>query len=392
MTRHGARRMVRTLVQRDVARRLGNRLVAWLATAFAAWSLTLLIAVALTESRFGPSEYAFHACLIAVLGSLPAFLAAPVRVSSGIEAVRRADRGAAVEAWLDYPGGPAERLLESRACEALSIATIAGFGRPEPTKTARTVVASLFALGFISFAVAQIVSVYSGYDVSLTYPDKEIPDFVAQRDLEAAQEDSLILAPGSIPEDYPDEQRDAPGARDYGIAASRDSEPLAEPDFVATGESGVDMGESGAATGGPEGTGNKPARTFDQTVAGNKPRSGSVDGQIDDDGDRNPVGSDGATSGEARTPGWTGTGRALESSPLVDYRARFERQLVEATGKETRLGDEPSAELVSAAITEFYASFDARIAVGATIDPGLALVMKAWRQAFGAGTGSEAGK
>jgi len=196
-----------------VARRLGIRLVAWIATAFATWSLALLIAVVLAESRFGPSEYAFHAGIIAVLGSLPAFLAAPVRVSSGIEAVRRADRGAAVEAWLDYQGGPAERLLESRACEALSIAAIAGFGRPRPTKTALAVVASFFALGFISFALAQIVSVYSGYGVSLTYPDKEIPDFVAQRDLEAAQADSLILAPGTIPEDYPDEQRDAPGAR-----------------------------------------------------------------------------------------------------------------------------------------------------------------------------------
>jgi hypothetical protein len=390
MTRIVARRMVRKLAGSDVAKRLGNRVVAWAATAFAAWGMALLVAVVLAESRAGPSEYMFHSFIMAALGSLPAFLAAPVKASSGLEAVRRADRGAAVEAWLDYPGGPAERLLETRACEALSIAAIAGFGRPRPTKTARLFVTLLFALGCASFAIAQIVSVYSGYGVSLTYPDKEIPDFVAQRDLAASEGTSVILAPGAPADDLPDEQRDAPGARDYGIATPRDNESLAEPDFVATGESGVAMGEPGSATGDTEVTGNKPVRTFDRAAAGKKPRSGSIDGQDDDDGDRKPAGSEGVNSGEAREPGWTGTGRALESSPFVDYRARFERQLTEATGKETRLGDTPSAELVSEAITEFYTSFDANIAVSATVDPGLARVMEAWRKAFGAGT--EAGE
>lgn len=384
MTRLGARRMVRTLVRRDVARRLGNRLVAWISTAFAAWSLALLIAVILAESRFGPSEYAFHAGIIAVLGLLPAFLAAPVRISSGIEAVRRADRGAAVEAWLDYQGGPAERLLESRACEALSIATIAGFGRPQPTKTARVVVASLFAFGFLSFAIAQIVSVYSGYGVSLTYPDKEIPDFVAQRDLEAAQEESWLVVPGLDQEQSSQNQVDAPGAREYGISAPRGNELLVEPDFVAHSEPGGETMISDAST---EKSGIKPGQAPDRATAGRNPRTGTAGTNAAEDHTRNTAGPETNASGEARTPGWEGTGRAMDSSPLVDYRARFEQQLTESTGKETRLGNTPSAELVSAAITEFYTSFDTHIAIGSTIDSGLARVMEAWREAFGTGTG-----
>jgi len=389
VTRIGARRMVRKLVRADVAKRLGNRFVAWAATASAAWGLALLVSVALAESSSGPSEFAFHAFIIATLGSLPAFLAAPVRVSSGLESVRRADREAAVEAWLDYQGGPAERLLETRACEALSIATIAGFSRPRPGKSARAFVASLFALGVVSFSIAQIVSVYSGYGVSLTYPDKEIPDFVAQRDRAAAEEEPVILAPGAAAEDLPDEQRDAPGARDYGIATPRDDDSLAEPDFVAEAESGSEAAHPETAAGGAE---NDPARATARAKTMKSPRSGAIGADEADDSARNRAGQEGATSGEARAPGWEGAGGAIESSPLVDYRARFERHLTEVTGKETRLGNAPSAELVSAAIAEFYASFDARIAVGAAIDPGLARVMEAWHQTFNAGAGSGASK
>lgn len=387
MTAAGARRMVRKLVRADVARRLGNRFAVWSAVAFASWSMALLVAVALAESGFGPSEFSFHAFIIAILGSLPAFLAAPVRNSSGLEAVRRADREAAVEAWLDYPGGPAERLLETRAREALSIAAITGFGRPRPGKAARAFAASLFALGFVSFSIAQIVSVFSGYGVSLTYPDKEIPDFVAQRNLAAAEEESLILAPGSGAEDLPGAQRDAPGARGYGAGEPGDDAALVEPDFVADGASGALATEPGAASGG---TGTMPAKAAGRSTAGESARSGTGGGDAGDESNSNPDGSEGVTSGESLAPGWEGAGRSIESSPLVDYRARFERQLTEATGKETRLGDAPSAELVSAAIAEFYASFDARVAVSAAIDPGLVRVMEAWRQAFGAGT--EAGE
>lgn len=380
MTGLGARRMVRRLVRADVARRLANRFVAWAATAFAAWSMLLLAAVVLAESRSGPSEFAFHACVMALLGSLPAFLAAPLRSSAGLEAVRRADRQAAVEAWLDYRGGPAERLLETRACEALSIAAIAGFGRPHPGKAARVFVTSLFAIGILSFGIAQIVSVYSGYGVSLTYPDKEIPDFIAQRDLAAGEAESLILVPGSEQGNQPEPQPDAPGARGYGSAEPASDETLAEPDFVAAGDSGTRSVESRTDN---AGTGEKPPRVADGAQTGKNTRQGGVGDDGSDGIDQNRAGAEGKSSAEARAPGFKGSGRAIESSPLVDYRARFERQFAEATGRETRLGDAPSAELVSTAIAEFYASFDARIAVGATIDPGLLRVMEAWRRAFG---------
>ncbi|OHD26893.1 MAG: hypothetical protein A2Y38_12645 [Spirochaetes bacterium GWB1_59_5] len=378
MTKAGARRMVHRLILADVAKRLGNRFVAWAATAFAAWSLALLVAVTLAESSFGPSAFIFHALVMAVLGSLPAFLAAPVKASSGSQALRRADREAAAEAWLDYTGGPAERLLERRACEALSIATITGLGRPRPTRTARILVASLFALGFVSFAIAQIVSVYSGYGVSLTYPDKEIPDFVAQRDATSAEENAVIMAPGIDPEKLSDEQRDAPGARRYGDSGSAEDEALMEPDFVAPGDTGIGAAKSDS---GDDSIQDTTAPSAGRSAQARSPGSGAIGGENAENGDE----GSGDSTGEACAPGWEGSGLAIESSPFVDYRARFERQLTEATGKETQLGDRPSAELVSAAITEFYASFDARVAVGVTMEPGLTRAMELWRRAFSSG-------
>ncbi len=398
MTRTGARRMVQFLALADLARRLAFRFTAWLATALAAWSLALLAAVALAESRFGPSPQSFHAFIMAAVAALPAFLAAPFRSSSGLDAVRRSDRGAAVESWLDYPGGPAENLLETRACEALSVAALSGFGRPRPPQKARAIVAALFAVALAAFVVAQTVSIRAGYGISISYPVKEIPDFVALRDAVRPDAEPGIVAPVAVPGD----ERDAPGARRYA-GGQPDEETLAEPDFVATG--GPDEGAGGQGQSDAGGNaGKKPATAASRTARsapdgqsskGDADRGdardddGGDDHRSDDDsGDSDPGDAElGDSPEEARTPGYQGAGRSLESSPLVDYRARFERQLAEATGTETELGDAPSAELVSAAIASFYASFDARVAVGQPLDPSLARVQESWRKAFGAGAG-----
>ncbi|GAB1455963.1 hypothetical protein MASR2M48_12700 [Spirochaetota bacterium] len=72
----------------------------------------------------------------------------------------------------------------------------------------------------------------------------------------------------------------------------------------------------------------------------------------------------------------------MDPSPLVDYTARFERLFTEALGKETVLGEAPSAEMVSEAIAEYYASFDIRVIVNPMIDPTLARLQASWRRAF----------
>jgi hypothetical protein len=371
--------MVRSLVWADLSRKLGYRLLAWAGTAFSAWSLAILAAVVLAETAYAPSPLSFHAFVMAALGSLPAFLAAPFRAGSGLEAVRRSDREAAVESWLGYAGGPAERILATRASEALSVASLTGFGRPRPSRAARTVVAWLFAAGLAAFLVAQVVSVRSGYGISLTYPDKEIPDFVAERD--AATDDAYdgIVAPGAALE----EEEDAPGERRYAGSGPKDDDALAEPDFVSADGTTPDFSQ-GDAEPGETGSDSRKAPQAARSSRDGAGRSAPAAGTDNAAGGKE-AGSD--SSGEARAPGWEGLGRAIDASPLVDYRARFERQLAETSGRETALGNQPSAELVSAAVAEFYASFDARVAVGAPADPAIVRVQEAWRRAFGTEAG-----
>ncbi len=375
------RRMVRALVWADLSRKLGFRMLAWAGTAFAAWGFAIFAAVVLAETEYAPSPLSFHAFVMAALGSLPAFLAAPFKAGSGLEAVRRSDRKAAVESWLGYAGGPAERILATRAFEALSVASLSGFGRPKPSRTARSVVAWLFAAGLAAFLVAQVVSVRSGYGISLTYPDKEIPDFVAERDAATVDAYDGIVAPGAAPEA---EEEDAPGERRYAGSGPKDEDALAEPDFVSADGAAPSFSQGDAGPGEP----GSDRKQKPQAAKSPRPGPGQAAPSPGTDGgaDGEDAGSD--SSGEARAPGWEGRGRAIDASPLVDYRARFERQLAESSGRETTLGDEPSAELVSAAVAEFYSSFDARVAVGAAADPAIVRVQEAWRRAFG----SEAGR
>jgi len=174
-----------------------------------------------------------------------------------------------------------------------------------------------------------------------------------------------------------------PGERRYAGAGSENEDLAAEPDF---GKDTKGDGEEDVVTSVPSG-----ARRFEEEMAAREQGSrAAATGKSAEGAELKPA--DGSSppgsrdaSGEARLPGWEGTGRAIDESPLVDYRARFERQLSETTGTETTLGSKPSAEMVSAAISEYYASFDARVAVEQPVDPGLALAMEAWMKAFGAG-------
>jgi hypothetical protein len=375
MTRTEPKRILRALAARDLAWRLGYRLAAWLSTSLFIWSLAILVAVILVDTPGAPSAASFHAAIMAAIGSLPAFLAFPFRAGSGLEAARRADMNAAIESWLDYGGGPARRALEAGAFEALSVAAISGFLRPPRSRGARVAVPSIFLAGLATFAAAQLLSVSSGYGLSLSYPVKLLPDAVAPSADSGGSELPGILAPA------PDEAADRgePGARRYAGSSGEEAEdsaldaPGANPEPGSVGEArdalGIERAERALAPRESPSAG-KPDR---RAVPGGPRGSG-------DDADSRGAAD---SSGEARSPGWEGRGTALDASPLIDYRARIERRLTEITGRETILGDSPSAEMLSAAIGEYYASFDARVAVSSPVSPVIAGFMEAWRRAFG---------
>ncbi len=417
MKYQNSRRMLRSLVRADLKARLRDRALLWAATLFLGWSLALFLAVGLAETRFAPSEMVFHGYLMALLASLPAFLLAPFNAASGLKAVRRSDTNARIESWLDYDGGPAGRLLEKGAFEALSIASLAGFGRPRPARRVQALMFWFTSSGLALFVVAQLVSVGSGYGLSLSYPDKEIPDFVAERDNALAESAPPIVAPGLNLEDA----TGTPGERHQAGLPSQSGDSLEEPDFVsdehgqADAEPGVARNDgvpgseytqtAGSARAERQDPGRaKPAAGQARATAGAARSPGGDGGSTD----RKPGGresdrqSSGAARGadqngrdagqgdqnpdqEGRAPGWEGSGRAIEASPLVNYRARFERQLADLSGKETTLGSRPSAERISAAVAEWYASYDVRVVVTSPVEPELARIQEAWRQAFGSG-------
>jgi len=384
-----AARMVRKLERSDILHRLGFRLAAWASVAFAVWAISLFVSVCFDEgSALWLPPLTFHTIVLAAIGFLPAFMAAPFDPSSGIQAIRRVDKDTAVESWLEYPAHrtehPASRLLEKNAFVVLSVAAIAGFGRPKPSRPLRLAVVAMASFGLLAFVSSQMLSIQLGYGVSLSYPDKSIVENALERTVAQADDTGYLVVPAA--DGTPDDETDAPGSRRYAGPGFRDAEALGEPDVTVAGRAGDSAEELKSA---------KESSGYATPKKGADPSSGTAEngsyqaGKGSSPGEVTP-GTDspgtGDTTGQARTPGYEGSGSALEASPLVDYRARFERQISESSGTETTLGKTPSSEVVSAAIAAYFSSFDLRVVIGQPIEPTLARVQESWSQAFGTGT------
>jgi len=372
-----ARRLVaslRRLAFRDASIRLLHRLVAWLATALAGYALLVLVAVATADSALALGPMAFHAIALTLAGSLPAFLAYPFPSTRGLELLRRLDSDASVEAWLDYDEGPAGPLLERRARLALELAKLR-YHRPRPSRRGFRACLGLGAIGLIALATAQALSLADGRGLSLGYPRERQADVIAR--LQGLEATGTVSEAASIEPDL-DDVRQGSGA--HGLrrrAPSDQDEALAEPDFIALRDA---ASEASDETTGPKAAPRRAASADDRRGA-SAPGSEAL-GSLS--GGHGPGDDGGRDQGEARAPGYEGRGRALAPSPLIDYRVRFERELAEATGRETRLGANPSAELLTGAIRDYYASFDLRVSPVAERDPLIHALEAAWARAFGA--------
>ena len=371
MKAYTAQRAIRRLALTDAAIRIAHRLAFWAATALVVWSADIVVATVTALP-----ETVFHTIMMTAAAALPAFLLVPCRSSLGLEAVRRIDRKAAIESWLSYRGGPASRMLEARAAEALSVADIVGFGRPRLSKAAHTALLGLAGAGLCLFAASQIISLRAGYGLSLLYPDKSVDAVVVRRSLEANQSQRRYLSP--LPLERPAEARDAPGARRSGVPDDQLDEQGARPTFGRPDTRDAMNDTAPAAAGGV---------AAPQEPGAGAPDRGASTGQPSGSGSRRPADDqhEDRTGSVAQSPGYTGTGRAMSGSPLVDYRARLERLFAESTGTETALGSQPSAETVAQTVRYIFSSFDARVVVGQSDDPATASVLDAWRAAFAAG-------
>ena len=361
-----ARRSTLRLARRDAAARALAGALRWASACFLVWSLAILASV-----LYEYPPLAYHALMVVILGTLPAFLFWPPVPGAFMSLVRRVDERSAVEAWLEYEGGPADRLLETRAADVLRVR--AAFepvrARPGPAFLAAT------AAGLAAFIAAQALSMAAGYGVSLGYADRSVRDEAVRLAEDAGvvpEADSLVTR------DVPDAGDPAPLARRPGDMAD-EAFPLPSDGMSPTTglRSGDESPEAGTA-------GGRPEADSEATGTGQgEPDPGDVAGAVSPGDASSGEGEDGM--GSSRAPGWEGAGQALAASPLVDYRAAFERAYVERTGRDSALGGKAAPGAAGRAIADYYASFDVRVAIDAADSPELELLRRAWTRAFPAG-------
>lgn len=351
----GIRRALLRLAFRQALQRWQIGLWRWLALMAALWGALSLVAVTSELPRL-----LYYGLLMTLLGALPAFLAYPQGGEALVALVRSIDNEAALESYIWQEDGPARTLLAPRAELALRLALLDPPRRPRLHKAFLAVLAAGIAL----FALAQALSLRAGYGISLGYPEKGLlkpPERVEEAEPFPGYRPEFTLVPteggqGEAGREYarPSRGRSAGG----GEAVQRS--PLRRPgNEPAEPESaGAQDGDDEAGAGG-----------------GDKGAGGSEAG-VTGDSDRDAEGPE--PEGTARQFGYEGSGRALESSPLLDYRAVFEREYVARTGEESALGPNIAPALAQESIAAYYGSFSRDLVLSAPAEARLEELKAAW--------------
>ncbi len=329
----------------------------WLALMAALWGGLSLAAVTSELPRL-----AYYGLLMTLLGALPAFIAYPQEGDTAIKLVRRIDSEAALESYLCQEDGPARTLLEPRAALALRLALLDTPRRQGPHKAWL----GAFAIGLALFTLAQALSLRAGYGISLGYPEKGLlkpPERSEEAEPAAGYRPEFTLVPpdggqGEASGRYARPSGGQSVGGDYAApsrALRRPGNEPAEPESA-----GAEDGQDGMGQKGEEGTGS----------AGGADAGASRERGQDEEGPQ--------PEGTARQFGYEGSGRALESSPLLDYRAVFEREYVARTGKESALGPNTAPALAQESIGAYYGSFSRDLILRAPAEARLEELKAAW--------------
>jgi hypothetical protein len=356
------RRGLLRLALRQAALRWRHAFWRWLALMALLWGGLSLAAVLGDLPRL-----VYYGLLLTALGALPALLAYPPEGESLVALVRGIDKDAALESYLCQQRGPARALLLSRAGLALRLALLDPPPRPALSKAWPAVL----AFGIALFALAQGLSLRAGYGISLGYPEKGLLD-EPQRAEEAGAAAELRPEFFLLPPDYGPEEAGSAGARpaggnnaDGGEAPMRSS--LRRPANEAAEPKGADMPEGDETAGGSAedsaggGTGTESGAESGGTAEGPRP------------------------TGSARQFGYEGSGRALEPSPLLDYRAVLEREFVSRTGKESALGPNATPARFQESIAAYYRSFARDLILRSQAESRVEELKAAWLRLNGEG-------
>jgi hypothetical protein len=355
------RRGLMRIALRQAAVRWRDAFWRWLALMALLWGGLSLAAVLGDIPRL-----AYYGLVLTALGALPALLAYPPEGERLVELVRGIDKDAALESYLCQDQGPARALLLDRARLALRLALLDPPPRPALSKAWLAVL----AFGIALFALAQGLSLRAGYGISLGYPEKgaltePLRTEAAGAHAELRPEFSL-LSP-----DFGQEEAGSAGARpagaheaDGGEAATRSplrrpANEAAEPEGANAPEGDEEAGGTAKESGGGSGSG---------SVA---ERGGETEGP--------------RALGSARQFGYEGSGRSLEPSPLLDYRAVFEREYVSRTGEESALGTNAAPALFQESIAAYYRSFARDLILSPQAESRVEELKAAWLRLGGEG-------
>lgn len=346
-----ARKLLLRLLAADTAARLGARARSWLAAALAVYGAAVLASVVVPYP-----PVVFHGLVLSALGLLPVFLFAPAPGDPGMELVRAVDREAAIEAWLSGGHGAARAILERRAAEAIRVASLSG--RPR-RRSGRTSVA-LAAGGLACLILAQPLSLRSGLGWSLSYADRLVAR-TAQRDNGAGADPQAVL----------ELRNDDSSRQDSGALMRERDYPAAELEPLTLDGGSLGLGPARSRVPGnepaaPELPAERDGQTGDGTSSGGG-ASGGAPGAPDESG-----------QGQSSLPGWEGSSRSLIPSPLLDYRAAFQREFALGTGKDAALGDTAPPLAFEGALRDYYGSFDLKVSLDPAGDPVFDALKGAW--------------
>jgi hypothetical protein len=305
---------------------------------------------------------AYYSLVLTALGALPVFLAYPPQGDSILALVRGIDTEAALESYLCQGQGPSRELLEPRALLALRLALLDPPRRPALSR----VWPAVFGLGLALFILAQALSLRAGYGISLGYPEKDllnVPDRIETVEPSAdTRPEFSLLSPGERPA-----EASGPDSRPYGSRDASGGEALSRsPLRRLANEPGEPEGAE--APDADEAEGSRGAGR-DGSANGTDTKEGAEGG-----GDREEP----TRAATGRHFGYEGSGRALESSPLLDYRAVFEREFVARTGEESALGPNPTPARAQESIAAYYGSFSRDLILRAQAESRVEELKAAW--------------
>lgn len=421
----------------DLRRQTVTRLWLWVNGTLLVWGLLQLVTVAVPPGMPGSvSPFLYHGIIMTMMGSLPVWLALPVRSDAGLMLVRNNDSHTIVETWMNGPAGPADRMVTTMALDTIRLAMLRGARYRGLSARTRALLRglALFTVGLV--AVAESVSIYRGFGLTFGYPDASVSTIRSEREASGDDQDNGFAR--DTLDDATSTKRPAPMMDRRYRNLDMDPSPASGSGFPASGVqrgaaasmipgTGAGSGQQGSVQGGASATeGRRPVPALDPLAGGSvhghsvaaapgDQRAPLPDGtaagrdQSPDEGSGQTGGygsttdrarsSDAAASGSAGTGdqtgtdvasrpgnagsvarGWQGSGAELEATSVTDYRTRLMRQLSATGGATVSLGSSPSAALIARAVEVYHASYGASLILPESPEPGLAAMQELWLQ------------